>query len=545
MTQRKRILAVTAALLLVGTVATALFIGCACEAPNRVHMLQSEDAYARAAYAPLPAATEELPQGHNTETYDHIEENTFRRVAEHPLSTFSIDVDTASYANMRRFLNNGQLPPAGAVRIEELVNYFDYAYAPPPTDSEHPFAAHAEVASCPWAPKHRLVKIGLRGKDVSFEQRPPCNLVFLLDVSGSMKNRNKLPLVKKAMKMLVEKLNSRDRIAICVYAGAAGRVLDSTTCDDRKEVLSALDRLEAGGSTNGAAGIDLAYQTARENYITGGINRVILCTDGDFNVGNTSRSGLVGLVRKQTRNGVYLTVLGFGMGNYKDAMMEEISNRGNGNYAYVDSEREARKVLVEQINSTLVTIAKDVKIQIEFNPAEVAAYRLIGYENRLLNDEDFNDDTKDAGEIGAGHTVTALYEVVPAGGEIPAPQVDELRYQQQPTVTPAADSGEMLTLKLRYKQPDGETSTLMTQRVVDAGTAINAASEDLRFAAAVACFGMLLRDSDYAGNYTLDAVEELAEASRGKDTGGYRKEFVELIQTARKVASKGGLAARE
>ncbi|MBS3821897.1 MAG: DUF3520 domain-containing protein, partial [Phycisphaerae bacterium] len=407
------------------------------------------------------------------------------------------------------------------------------------------FAAHAEVAGCLWAPQHRLVKIGIKGKDVSFEQRPPCNLVFLLDVSGSMDSRNKLGLVKKAMSMLTKTLNGRDRIAICVYAGAAGRVLDSTTCDNRREILSALDRLQAGGSTNGAAGINLAYQTARENYITGGINRVILCTDGDFNVGTTDRSGLVGLVRKQTRNGVYLTVLGFGMGNYKDAMMEEISNRGNGNYGYVDSEREAKKVLVDQINSTLVTIAKDVKIQVEFNPAEVAGYRLIGYENRLLNDEDFNDDTKDAGEIGAGHTVTALYEVVPAGQDIPGGEVDDLRYQSEPTLVPAAGSGELLTLKLRYKQPEGETSTLMTHRVRDDGRSLDKASTDMRFAAGVAAFGMLLRESDHAGTYTLAAVEKLVGATRGKDHHGYRKEFVALVAKARKLADKPGPAARD
>ncbi|MCZ6484441.1 MAG: VWA domain-containing protein, partial [Acidobacteria bacterium] len=395
----------------------------------------------------------------NTEAYDRIVDNRFLEVSQNPLSTFSIDVDTASYANVRRFLLGGTLPPKDAVRIEEMLNYFSYDYPVP--SGQEPFSATVEVAHAPLESEHRLVLIGLKGKEIELEKRPPSNLVFLLDVSGSMQPSNKLPLLKKAMRLLVERLSQNDRVAIVVYAGASGLVLPSTSCDQKEKVLAALDNLEAGGSTNGGSGIRLAYQTAVSSFIPGGINRVILATDGDFNVGTTNQGDLTRLIEENAKSGVFLSVLGFGMGNYQDSTLEKLADMGNGNYAYIDDINEARKVLVDQINSTLVTIAKDVKIQIEFNPVQVSAYRLIGYENRLLSKEDFNDDTKDAGEIGAGHTVTALYEIVPAGKGIQIPGVDPLRYQRPIETTQVAESGELLTLKLRYKQPDGQTSQLL------------------------------------------------------------------------------------
>ncbi len=474
----------------------------------------------------------------NREAYDHIVDNPFRSVADNPLSTFSIDVDTASYANIRRLLNQGALPPKGAVRIEEMINYFTYDYAGPAKGDEHPFAAHAAVADCPWDAKHRLVRVAIKGREIAPDKRPSSNFVFLLDVSGSMNQPNKLPLVKRAMKMLVERLGENDHIAITVYAGAAGLVLDSTTCDRKQEILSALDRLNAGGSTAGAAGIKLAYAIAAKNFIKGGVNRVILCTDGDFNVGVTDESELVSLIETKAKSGVFLSVLGFGMGNYQDSRLEKLADKGNGNYAYIDTINEARKVLVTQMSGTLVTIAKDVKIQIEFNPSRVAAYRLIGYENRILAKEDFNDDKKDAGEIGAGHTVTALYEVVPSGEKVETPAVDPLKYQTPARTTEAAGSREMLTLKLRYKQPDGDKSTLMEYPVTGEAGRFDKASADFRFAAAVASFGMILRDSQYKGTYTLDAVIELAESSKGADKNGYRAEFIQLVKMAKEIGRK-------
>jgi Ca-activated chloride channel family protein len=469
----------------------------------------------------------------NTETYDRIVENDFRNVADHPLSTFSIDVDTASYANLRRFLRHGQLPPKGAIRIEEMINYFTYDYAGP-TD-EHPFATHVEVAACPWNRDHRLVRIALKGRRIDLKKRPASNLVFLLDVSGSMTPANKLPLVKRGMKLLVEQLGENDRVAIVVYAGASGLVLPSTTCDHKEAVLSALDRLRAGGSTNGGAGIQLAYKVAAENFIPGGTNRVILCTDGDFNVGVTNQSELIRLIERKAETGVFLTVLGFGRGNYKDSLLEKLADKGNGNYGYVDGFSEARKLFVREMAGTLITIAKDVRIQIEFNPAKAAAYRLIGYENRLLNKEDFNDDTKDAGEIGAGHTVTALYELVPVGKEIDVPAVDPLKYQKPGDLAQAASSNELLTLKLRYKPPEGSKSRLLTFALTDDGKGFEQAGTDFRFAAAVAAFGMQLRDSRYKGNYTLDAVLEVASTCRGDDAEGYRAELIELIKLAKSL----------
>ncbi len=473
-------------------------------------------------------------QDFKTESYDHVTDNPFYSVADEPLSTFSIDVDTASYSNVRRMLEGGSMPPAGAVRIEEMVNYFDYDYAAPSGDT--PFSSHVEVAGCPWNADHRLARIGLKGWEIPADERPTSNLVFLLDVSGSMNQPNKLPLLKDALGMLTQQLGPNDRVAIAVYAGASGLVLPSTRADDHRAILDAMDRLKAGGSTNGGAGIRLAYDTAMANFVEGGVNRVILATDGDFNVGTTSQSELIDLIEDRAKSGVFLTVLGFGMGNYQDSTLEKIADKGNGNYAYIDTRNEARKVLVEQISGTLVTIAKDVKIQVEFNPAQVGHYRLIGYENRILAAQDFNDDTKDAGEIGAGHTVTALYEIVPAGVELKVPGVDPLKYQQPGRPTAAASSGELLTLKLRYKEPDGDTSRLLTFPITDSGSSYAGASADFKFAASVAAFGMLLRDSPYKGTASFDGVVELAGEGAVRDHHGYRAEFIELVKKARGYA---------
>jgi Ca-activated chloride channel family protein len=474
--------------------------------------------------------------GFNSESYDRIYENAFLDVQQNPLSTFSIDVDTASYANVRRFLTGGALPPKDAVRIEELLNYFTYHYAPPMDDK--PFAVHAEVAGCPWEPKHRLLRIALKGREIDLEDRPASNLVFLIDVSGSMDDPAKLPLLKSALRLLVDKLGENDCVAMVVYAGSSGLVLPSTSGLYKDTILAALDQLQAGGSTNGGSGIQLAYNVAREKFIKGGTNRVILCTDGDFNVGVTDQGSLTRLIEDEAKSGVFLSVLGFGGGNLKDSTMEKLADRGNGNYSYIDTHNEARKVLVEQLGGTLVTIAKDVKLQLEFNPRQVAAYRLIGYENRLLRAEDFNDDRKDAGEIGAGHTVTALYELVPAGGDAPTSPVDGLKYQRTTEATDAAASDESLTLKLRYKEPDGDTSTLIESVVKDGNASYARASEDFRFATAVAGFGLLLRDSQFKGNLTWGAVLELAQASRGTDETGYRAEFIELVKKAQSIGGR-------
>ena len=476
--------------------------------------------------------------GAGGDKYDVIVENEFLRVTDAPLSTFSVDVDTASYSKVRMFLNeHDQLPRPDAVRIEELVNYFPYNYKPPTDEGDKPFAAHQAVASCPWSPDHRLVRIAIKGKEIKQEERPPSNLVFLLDVSGSMDEPNKLPLLKRGMRMLADQLSENDRVAIVVYAGAAGMVLDSTTGDHKAVIVEALDRLQAGGSTNGGDGIQLAYQLALDHFITAGTNRVILCTDGDFNVGTTGTDELVRIVERHAKSGVFLSVLGFGMGNHNDSMLEQISNKGNGNYGFIDTAMEARKVLVEQMSATLVTIAKDVKIQVEFNPAKVKAYRLIGYENRVMADQDFNDDSKDAGEIGAGHTVTALYEIVPAGKTVEvAPAVDELKYQTRSRPTEAASSGELLTLKLRYKQPAGDTSSLLTFPLKDSEQTFNQTDRDFQFAAAVASFGMLLRDSKYKGNATYASVLEIATAAAQNDESGFREEFLHLVRKAAELA---------
>ncbi len=487
---------------------------------------------------PIALPHEGVGPGEGGDKYSTVDENPFQRVSDHPLSTFSIDVDTASYANARRYLMMDRMvPPPGAVRIEEFINYFTYDYAPPQDDA--PFATHVEIATCPWQPKHRLMRVGLQGKQVEQEDRPPSNLVFLLDVSGSMISNDKLPLLQRAMHKLVDQLRDDDRVAIVVYAGSSGLVLPSTPGSDGAKIRESLDGLRAGGSTAGGEGIKLAYQVALANFIKEGNNRVILCTDGDFNVGVTNSAALTKLVEENAKSGVFLSVLGFGRGNLNDAMMEEISNRGNGNYSYIDSIREANKVLVEQMQGTVLTIAKDVKIQIEFNPAEVGAYRLIGYENRMLQKEDFNDDKKDAGDIGAGHTVTALYEIVPVGEEDTAegekPAVDPLEFQKPPELSEKADEGQLAVLKLRYKEPDGDTSKLLTFPVRDEGQAFAKATGDFQFAASVAAFGMLLRESEHVGDFTLSAAEEIARSSLGEDEKGYRAEFVELIVQTKKL----------
>lgn len=469
-----------------------------------------------------------------TEQYDRIEDNEFRPVEKQPLSTFSIDVDTASYANMRRFLGEGRLPPPDAVRIEEMVNYFTYDYPQP--SGKTPFSVNMEVAQCPWKPEHRLLRIGLKGREIDRRELGPSNIVFLLDVSGSMNAQNKLPLVKQAMRMLVEQLTEDDRVAIVTYASGVGVPLPSARGNEQRRILGAIESLEAGGSTHGSAGIELAYQQAAKHFVPKGINRVILCTDGDLNVGITDDDDLVRLIERKAKSGVFLTVLGFGTGNLKDSKMEKLADHGNGLYAYIDSLREARRVLVEQMTGSLATIAKDVKLQIEFNPAEVAAYRLIGYENRVLANRDFDDDRKDAGEIGAGHTVTALYELVPAGVGY-ADGTRPLKYQQVPerNLTDEARGGELLTLRLRYKEPDEDESKLLERTARDSGAKFGRASDDFRFASAVAAFGMVLRSSPHLGNATLAAVEEYAAGALGKDRNGYRAEFLDLVRRARSL----------
>ena len=485
--------------------------------------------------------------GRNTESYSYIRDNDFLFAAQNQLSTFSIDVDSASYANVRRMLEHGSLPPRDAVRIEEMLNYFPYRYRAPKDDA--PFAASLEVAEAPWAPTHRLVRIGLKAREVSSAQRAPASLVFLLDVSGSMNQPNKLPLVKHSLRLLIGKLRPDDRVAIVTYAGNSGLALAPTPVSRSRDILNALDGLEPSGSTNGAMGINLAYEIAKASFVQDGINRVILCTDGDFNVGTTSEGELVRLVQEQATSGVFLTVLGFGMGNYKDATLEKLADNGNGNYGYIDTAREAEKLLVEQVSSTLVTVAKDVKIQVEFNPATVSSYRLIGYENRLLRKEDFNNDRVDAGEIGAGHTVTALYEIVPVGAEDKLrnddPPLDELRYGARGAVSSRLEmpgkrdplSNELLTVKVRYKKPDSLFSFPKTLQfpLIDATTAFARASADFRFAAAVAQFGMILRGSPHRGIATLGDVAAWAAAAAttpADDPGGYRGEFVELVRKA-------------
>ena len=463
----------------------------------------------------------------NTEAYDAITENDFLTARENPLSTFSIDVDTASYANVRRFLNDGQLPPKGAVRIEEMLNYFTYDYAKP--EGEAPFSTHLEVASCPWQPDHRLVRIGLKGREIPVAERKAANLVFLIDVSGSMDGPERLPLVKQSLRLLVDQLAENDKITLAVYAGQSGLVLPATS--DKEAIRLALENLQPSGSTNGASGIRLAYEEAEKHFIKDGVNRVILATDGDFNVGVTNQSDLVDLITEKAKSGVFLSVLGFGTGNLKDSTMEKLADKGNGNYAYIDSLREGKKVLVEQMGGTLITIAKDVKIQVEFNPAVVINYRLIGYENRALKKEDFADDKKDAGEIGAGHTVTALYEVVMVGSVSKEVKAKPLKYMQNSVVT-TAPVGEMLTVKLRYKEPAGDVSKLLEFPLTDNGQKLDAASKDFQFASTVAEFGQLLSRSKHSPLASWESLIARASDSKGDDKSGYRAEFIDLAKKA-------------
>lgn len=474
----------------------------------------------------------------NTEGYDKITENPFLRVKENPLSTFSIDVDAASYSNIRRFINNGQLPPADAVRIEEMINYFSYQY-PQPTDDK-PFGITTEMATCPWNKKHALAMVGLQGKKVATENLPASNLVFLIDVSGSMNEANKLPLVQASLKMLSTQLRAEDKVAIVVYAGNAGLVLPSTTGDNVTAIKEAIDKLSAGGSTAGGAGIQLAYKVAKDNFVKEGNNRVILCTDGDFNVGLSSDDALEGLIEQERKSGVFLTVLGFGMGNYQDSKMQKLADKGNGNHAYIDGINEAKKVLINEFGGTLFTIAKDVKLQIEFNPAQVKSYRLIGYENRMLAKEDFNNDQKDAGELGSGHTVTALYEIVPASNkEDDTETVDALRYQTpEKEKTSTAFGKELMNIKLRYKKPDEDNSALIEHPVMAQYGNIENTSENCRFVTAVAGFGMLLRNSNFKGNAGYDMILSLARKSVGADEQGYRKEFVQMVENAALLSGK-------
>ncbi len=472
----------------------------------------------------------------NTENYASINENGYKQVSKQPLSTFSVDVDRASYSNIRRFLNNGQMPPADAVRIEEMINYFDYDYDQPQGDD--PFSIHPEIATCPWNEAHYLLKVGLKGKAIEKDNLPPSNLVFLIDVSGSMNHANKLPLLKSSFRLLVNELRPEDYVSIVVYAGAAGCVLEPTSGKNKQTILNALDQLQAGGSTAGGAGLKLAYKKAKENYQEHANNRIIIATDGDFNVGQSSNAAMEDLVAQERDNGIFMTVLGFGMGNYKDDRMEIIADKGNGNYAYIDNLQEAQKTLVSEFGGTLFTIAKDVKFQLEFNPNNVLAYRLIGYENRLLNDEDFNDDKKDAGEIGAGHTVTALYEIIPVGAEDSkqwVKSIDPLKYQKNVQQSHQFDD-EWLTLKLRYKQPDASNSQLIVQTVKGDVKDFNEASQDFQFSASVAAFGMLLRNSEYKEDLNYTDVYQMAKKARGNDEQGFKAEMVRLVKTAESIS---------
>lgn len=492
--------------------------------------------------APPPGAAPGSGPGQQGDRFAYQPENDFQATTDKPLSTFSIDVDTASYSKVRQYvMQQNSLPPADAVRVDEFVNYFRYDYAPP-TDGQ-PIAIHAESTSCPWRPEHRLVRIGIRGRDLGAD-RPACNLVFLVDVSGSMDEPNRLPLVKQGLKMIIDRLDERDRVAIVFYASSAGIALRSTPASEKQVIREALSQLNAGGTTNGGDGIALAYRLALENFREGGVNRVLLCTDGDFNVGMTSPGDLVRLAEQHAKQNVFLTVLGFGIGNHNDALLEQISNKANGNYAFIDTWSEARKVLVRQISGTLVAIAKDVKVQVEFNPAHASAYRLIGYEDRQLADRDFNDDRKDAGDMGAGHCVTALYEVVPAKSTSePRPKIDPLKYQanldgfEKEDWTP--ESQELLTVKVRYKHPDGNRSDKLALALVDHGQSFENASPDCRFAAAVAAFGMRLRNSPYLEGMNYRDILQVAEEGRGQDSQGDRAEFAELVARTAALSGQG------
>jgi Ca-activated chloride channel family protein len=469
------------------------------------------------------------PPQMNTESYIYDTETGFIATNNDPLSTFSADVDTASYANIRRFISMGQHPPVGAVRIEEMINYFNYNY---PQPTQNPIGITSEIGPCPWEPNHKLVQIGIQAVDIDKANLPPSNLVFLIDVSGSMSSPNKLGLLKKSMKMLVKELDKKDRVAIVVYAGCDRIVLNSTSCDDKKTIYAAINNLESGGSTNGAGGIQAAYKLAEQGFMPKGNNRIILASDGDFNIGTTSHGELEKLIETKRETGVFLTVLGFGMGNYHDSTMEVLADKGNGNYAYIDNLLEAKKVLVKEMGGTMHTIAKDVKLQVEFNPGQVAAYRLIGYKNRRLADEDFNNDKKDAGEMGAGHTVTALYEIISAGDTADTPSVDPLKYQK--TEPAGSYSNELLTVKVRYKEPKGNTSKLISH--VLKNNSDTTPTTDFTFATSVAAFGLKLSDSEYAGTISYQNIIDLAKKGKGIDDDGYRAEFIRLVEKAELMA---------
>jgi len=509
--------------------------------PGQPMYIQAGGAHAKRAASYTGLAPEPGYIPHNTEGYSTIHENGFKDVGHNPLSTFSIDVDNASYSNVRRFLNMGQLPPVDAVRIEEMINYFNYDYPEP--SGKHPFSVYTELSACPWNGSHQLLHIGLKGKSIDKSSLPPSNLVFLIDVSGSMSGYNKLPLLKQAFRLLVNELRPEDRVAMVVYAGAAGLVLESTSGSEKQTILAALEQLQSGGSTAGGAGLKLAYKVAQDHFIEDGNNRIILATDGDFNVGSSSNAEMERLIEDKREQGVFMTVLGFGMGNYKDDKMEIIADKGNGNYAYIDNIQEARKVFINEFGGTLFTIAKDVKFQIEFNPARVKGYRLVGYENRLLNDEDFNDDKKDAGEMGAGHTVTALYELIPAGSDEELKSIDPLKYQSNRGAQPVSEkvkadpSAELMTVKLRYKQPDGATSTKVEIPVKGRLLKLEQTSENFRFSAAVAEFGMILRNSEFKAEGSMEQVIDLAKGARGEDEEGYRSEFLRMVKLADSLGS--------
>ncbi|MES2396316.1 MAG: von Willebrand factor type A domain-containing protein [Bacteroidota bacterium] len=466
--------------------------------------------------------------GSNSEEYQSIKENEFKKINNNPFSTFSIDVDAASYSNVRRFINDGHLPPKNAVRIEEMINYFSYDYPKP--KASQPFSITSEVSECPWNTAHQLIHIGLKGKKIETENLAPTNLVFLIDVSGSMDSPDKLPLLKSALTLLVEQLREQDKVSIVVYAGAAGLILSPTRGSKKDKIFEALNKLSAGGSTAGGEGIVLAYKMAKENFIKSGNNRVILATDGDFNVGVSSDDELSSLIEEKRNDGIFLTVLGFGTGNYKDSKMEQLADKGNGNYAYIDNVLEAKKVLVKEMGATLYTIAKDVKIQIEFNPSKIKAYRLIGYENRVLADEDFNNDKKDAGEIGSGHSVTAVYEIIPSSSNEVIDNIDSLKYQK--LINNSTSHGnELMTIKFRYKEPNDTTSKLIVETLLDKQLPFEAISNNFKFATAVIEFGLLLKDSKYKGTSNYKEVIAMAKVAKGEDEDGYRAEFVRLAET--------------
>jgi Ca-activated chloride channel family protein len=495
--------------------------------------------------APQPSGYNNSLSSNNDESYKAISENAFLAAKDNPLSTFSIDVDAASYSNVRRFINNGQLPPADAVRIEEMINYFKYDLTGPSGDQ--PVAIHTELSSAPWNSVHRLLRIGLKAKTIPTENLPASNLVFLIDVSGSMDEPNKLPLVKSSLKMLTDQLRAQDRVAIVVYAGNAGLVLPSTPGNDKTAIKDAIDNLSAGGSTAGGEGLKLAYKIAKENFKTGGNNRIVMATDGDFNVGPSSDGDMEHLIEKERDTKVDLSIMGFGMGNYKDSKMETLADKGNGNYAYIDNITEARKAFVTEFGGTLFTVAKDVKVQVEFNPAKVQAYRLLGYEDRMLAKEDFNNDKKDAGDMGSGHTVTAFYEIIPAGVKDNfSSSVDPLKYQKTKDA-PAGNnySDELMTIKFRYKQPGSDSSKMSLATVADKPADFKSTSDDFRFAAAVAEFGMLLRGSEYKQKSSFDQAISIAKGAKGKDDDGYRSEFVRIAESARSLASNTDLITKE